>query len=293
MKRLFSIIFIAFSFVSFGQVEADFDNLVKLAELYATNVNATGNDFKSKAEKLRTPGLDHIIDALIALGSADEALLTPEFLSKPSEQELQYWYVIREIHHNQHNETAEPRPNAEVAQETLEMEIDSRALLDNYYYRIRGGISKIHNTEDLSTIGIQLDDYNLETDTEKAILYFSITTALVQRFRVLDMMKKYEKLLEFADRLPTINGRPYYEYRAFDFEDFTWVGFQDSESYKENHLGEIYQCLLSHFTALSNEKLTDEMRHLYFNSILSKPEYFQYAGAMEEDLQEIYDQSGR
>lgn len=293
MKRLFSILFVALSCVSFGQVEADFDNLVKLAELYTTNVNATGDEFKTKAEELRTPGLDHIIDALIALGSADEALLTPEFLSKPSEQELQYWYVIREIHYNQNDVIAEPRPNVEVARETLAKEVDDRALLDNYYYRIRGGISKIHNTEDLSNIDIQLNEYNLESDTEKAILYFSITTALVQRFRVLDMMKNYEKLLEFAERLPTINGKPYYEYTAFDFEDFVWVGYNESESFKENHLGEIYQCLTSHFTALSNQKLTDEMRHLYFNSILSKPEYFQYAGEMKDDLQEIYDQSGK
>ena len=152
MKQIFTILFLTFSLLSFGQENADFDNLVKLGEIYSNNVNA---NFKKAVEELRTPGLNHIIDALIAVGEGDKKLLTKEFLTKPSEQELKYWYVLREIHYNSQSENSEPRPNDQVAKETLEKDIDSRWLLDNYYYRIQGGIAKMFNNKNLSKYNIK------------------------------------------------------------------------------------------------------------------------------------------
>lgn len=277
--------------LSFGQKNTDYENLVKLGEIYSKNVNATGDEFKKQVENLRTPGLNHIIDALIAVGEGDQKLLTKKFLSKPSEQELKYWYVLREIHYNNLSENSAPRPSEEVAAETMKKEIDSRWLLDNYYYRIRGGIAKMFNDKDLSKYDINLDDYGLENDTEKAILYFSVSNSLTQRFRVLQMMKNYDKLLEFVSRLPTFNGKPYYEYTAFHFEDFEWIGYDKTESYRDRHLGSLFLALNGHFSALAEKEKRDEMRNLYFGSILFIPDYFKHSGGMENDLQELYNQS--
>lgn len=291
MKQIFTILFLSITILSFGQEKTDLDNLVKLGEIYSKNVNATGDEFKKEVEKLRTPELNHIIDALIAVGKGDKKLLTKEFLSKPSKLELKYWYVLREIHYNNQSENSEPRPNKEIAQETLEKEIDSRWLLDNYYYRIRGGIAKMFNDKDLSKYDIDLNNYGLENDTEKAILFFAISNSLTQRFQVLQMMKNYDKLLEFADKLPTFNGKPYYEYTSFDFEDFEWIGYDKTESYKDRHLGSLFSALNGHFSALAEKEKTDDMRNLYFNSILFIPDYFKFSGGMENDLQELYNQS--
>lgn len=292
MKQLFTVLFLTFTLFSFGQENnADFENLVKLGEIYSKNINATGDDFKKAVEELRTPGLNHIIDALIAVGEGDQKLLTKEFLSKPSEQELKYWYMLREIHYNNQSENSEPRPNDQVAKETLESDIDSRWLLENYYYRIRGGITKMFNDKDLSKFNIDLEGYGLESETEKAMLFFAISNSLTQRFQVLKMIKNYDKLLEFANKLPTFNGKPYYEYTSFGFEDFDWIGYDKTESYKERHLGDLYSALTGHFSALAEKEKTDEMRNLYFNSILFIPDYFKYSGGMEKDFQQLYNQS--
>lgn len=291
MKQIFTILFLSITILSFGHEKTDLDNLVKLGEIYSKNVNATGDEFKREVEKLRTPELNHIIDALIAVRKGDKKLLAKEFLSKPSELELKYWYVVREIHYNNQSENSEPRPNKEIAQETLEKEIDSRWLLDNYYYRICGGIAKMFNDKDLSKYDIDLNNYGLENDTEKAILFFAISNSLTQRFQVLQMMKNYDKLLEFADKLPTFNGNPYYEYTSFDFEDFKWIGYDKTESYKDRHLGSLFSALNGHFSALAEKEKTDDMRNLYFNSILFIPDYFKYSGGMENDLQQLYNQS--
>ena len=105
------------------------------------------------------------------------------------------------------------------------------------------------------------------------------------------MMKKPEKLFEFAKKLPSFNGKPYYEYTSFDFEDFDWVGHEKTESYKERHINELYLALNGHLDALSQMDEIDEMRKLYLNSILFIPEYFKYAGGMEKDLKKLHKQS--
>lgn len=294
MNKILIFAFLLFSVFSYGQKEnQDFDNLVKLGEIYSKNVNATGDEFRNSVEKLRTSNLDHIIDAMIAVGKGDEKLLTKEFLSKPNELELKYWYVIREIHYNNVSKEQKPRPNNIVAKEILESEISEKWLLDNYYYRIRGGIAKIFNDADLSEYNFNLNNYGLKNETEKAILYFELTDAMTQRFKVLQMLKNYDKLLEFADKLPTFNGKPYYEYTSFDFEDFDWIGYDKIESYKERNIGNVFQSVNAYFSAFAEKKESEKMREIYFKSILFIPKYFQYSGAMEKDLKELYNQSKR
>ncbi|WP_339663270.1 hypothetical protein [Croceibacter atlanticus] len=269
----------------------EFENLVELGEVYSKNVNATGDDFKTSVNRLRNSNLNHIIDALIAVGKGDKKLLTKEFLTKPNNTELKYWYVLREIHYNNVSEDKQPRDNNLVAKEVLESEIDERWLLDNYYYRIRGGIAKLFNEADLSQYDFNLNDYELESETERAMLYFALTDAMTQRFKVLQMLKKSEKLLEFAVKLPNFNGKPYYEYTSFDFEDFDWIGYDKTESYKQRHIGNIYQSVNGYFSAVAEKNDKENMRNIYFNSILSKPKYFEYSGEMEADLKEIYNKS--
>ena len=73
MKQIFTIFLSTLTLLSFGQNEnPDFNNLVELGAVYSKNVNATGDDFKKSVEALRTPNLDHIIDALIAVGKGDK-----------------------------------------------------------------------------------------------------------------------------------------------------------------------------------------------------------------------------
>lgn len=292
MNKKLTLIILLFSVIIYGQIDnQEFENLVELGEVYSKNVNATGDDFITSVNKLRTSNLNHIIDALIAVGQGDEKLLTNEFLTKPNNTELMYWYVLREIHYNNVSEDKKPRPNHIVAKEVLESDIDERWLLDNYYYRIRGGIAKLFNDADLSEYNFDLNSYGLENETERAMLYFALTDAMTQRFKVLQMLKKSDKLLEFAGKLPDFNGKPYYEYTAFDFEDFDWIGYDKTESYKQRHIGNVFQSVNGYFSAFAEKKDNENMRNVYFKSILSEPKYFEFSGEMESDLKEIYNQS--
>lgn len=290
MHKILLLILLLTSFFGVAQAsQDDIDNLVRLGEIYSSNSNASGEDFKKSVNGLRTPKLNRMIDTLIALGQADKKLLTAEVLDRPGNEELKFWYVLREIHYN--IKSKKPRPNDEVAKEVLEQEIDERWLLDNYYYRIHGGIASLFNTQDLRGQDFDLNGYKLKNETEKAILYFSLTSALTQRFRVLQMVKNSDKLLEFASKLPSFNGKPYYEFTSFDFDDFDWIGFEKTESYKERHIGSLYATLVAHYFAEAGKGESKKAGELHSKSILSVPVYFKYSGGMEKNLKELYEQS--
>ncbi len=172
MNKLITIIFSLISFVSFSQVkldEKDLKNLIELSELYSKNPNVTGKKFIKSVDALRTEKLSHICDVLIEVGKGEKTILANKYLSRPSNEELSLWYVIREINYNKISKTKPKRPNIEVANEILSQKIDERWLLDNYYYRIHGGIATLFNESDLSKINIDIEKLGFKNQTEKSI----------------------------------------------------------------------------------------------------------------------------
>ena len=294
MKYSLSLILLAASIFTKAQIkldQKDFNNLIAIAELYSYNTNSRGDQFAKSIDSLRTPKLNHIVDALIAVGKGDHTILETQFLARPNEEELVLWYVIREIHYNRTNEKVKARPAAEVANEVLFQQIDSRWLLDNYYYRIHGGIASLFNEADLSKYNFNMDSLGLKDETEKAIFFLNMMDALVGgRFKVLQMMKNNEKILEFCDKLPKFNGKEYFYFKNFDYADFDWVGYDKTVAYNEWHIGSFYSTLIAQFSASAELKDKKRMQEIYFNSILHEPKYFKFTESKDE-LQAFYDKS--
>jgi hypothetical protein len=269
--------------------DLDLNHLIAISEFYSKNPNATGKDFHAKMDSLQTPKLKPITDALIAIGKGDASILENRFWKRPSDEILRYWYVIRNIHYNEPEKTKIPKSNLEIAKEVLaDTTLDKRWLLDNYYYRIRSGLAMYFNSADLKKHDFNLNDLGLQDKTEKAICFFAIIEGCAQRFKVLSMMKNNKKLLEFAAKMPKINGNAYYYYQDFDYEDFKWVGYDKVENYNERQLGSFYSTLMTHTVAvneINGRKAKDE---IYFNSILFEPKYFKYS-PMSTVLQDGYD----
>jgi len=294
MKQFLTTFMLLTSVFCNGQVtleEKDFNNLIAISVLYSHNTNATGKRFSKSIDSLRTPKLNHIVDALIAVGKGDKSILETRFLERPSSDELVLWYVIREIHYNRVSETKQPRPDDVVANEVLSKKIDERWLLDNYYYQIHGGIASLFNDADLSQQNINIENLGFKNETEKAIFFLNIVDALVGgRFKVLQMMKNYQSILDFCNKLPKFNSKEYYSYKNFEYDDFEWIGYEKTESYNERHIGNLYTVLIAQFSAsgkLGDQKLAQE---IYFNSILFEPKYFKFS-QLKDDLQSVYDKS--
>lgn len=294
MKIITIIIVILSSYVSFAQIKLDKEdlkNLIKISELYSKNTNARGQQFAKSIDSLRTQKLNHICDALIEVGRGEETIISSKFLSRPNNEELTLWYVIREIHYNQTCKTKQPRPNAEVANDVLSQKIDERWLLDNYYYRIHGGIAQLFNTANLNSRNINIEELGFKNQTEKSIFYFNFVDALIgARLKVLLMLKKHDKILDFTDKLPTINGKKYFYYTTLDFQDFDWIGHEETKSYSEVNFGNLYNVLMAQFISISQLRDKKESQELYLNSILYQPKYFKYSQAKDQ-LDILYNKS--
>lgn len=292
MKKI-QILFLLFSIVVQAQLklgDKDFKNLIAISEVYSKNPNGRGEAFAKSIDSLRTPKLNHIADVLIEVGKGDIKMLEPNILSRPNNEELIMWYVIREIHYNRVSKTKTSRDSSIVAREVLSQKIDERWLLDNYYYRIHGGIATLFNDADLSKYDINIETLGFKNQTEKSIFYLGFIDALIGgRFKVLKSLKKNDKIIEFSNKLPTINGKQYFSYRDFDFDDFDWIGYETTESYKQIHINSLYEVLIPQFIAIGeiDKKRGQEM---YFNSILHEPKYFKYSKA-KEDLEFVYEKS--
>lgn len=296
MRITFSLVLTISSLICLGQVKLepnDLKNLVVISELYSKNTNARGDQFAKSIDSLRTPKLNHICDALIEVGKGTETLLANKFLARPSNDELTLWYVIREIHYNQVSKTKEHRPNIEVANEVLLQKIDERWLIDNYYYRIHGGIAQLFNSTDLSSNDIKIEELGFKNQTEKSIFYFSMIDGLVGgRFKVLQMLKKHDKILEFTEKLPTFNGKKYFYYTNLDFEDFDWKGYEETKSYSIVNFAVLYDVLSAHFIATSQLRDKKEAQNIYFNSILSQKKYFKYSG-LKNELEMLFENQNK
>ncbi len=294
MKYFLSFVLLAATTFAKAQIklnQKDLHNLIAIAELYSYNTDARGGQFAKSIDSLRTPKLNPIVDALIAVGKGDHTILETRFLARPIDEELILWYVIREIHYNRTNEKVTARPVEAVANEVLSKQIDSRWLLDNYYYRIHGGITSLFNEADLSKYNFNIDSLGFKDETERAIFFLNMMDALVgSRFKVLQMMKNNKKILEFCDKLPKFNGKEYFYFKNFDYADFEWIGYDKTVAYNEWHIGGFYSTLIAQFSAFAELQDKKRMQEIYFNSILHEPKYFKFTQSKDE-LQSFYDKS--
>ncbi|WP_159732326.1 hypothetical protein [Sphingobacterium sp. 18053] len=106
MKYFLSFVLLAATTFAKAQIklnQKDLHNLIAIAELYSYNTDARGGQFAKSIDSLRTPKLNPIVDALIAVGKGDHTILETRFLARPIDEELILWYVIREIHYNRTN----------------------------------------------------------------------------------------------------------------------------------------------------------------------------------------------
>lgn len=287
------LFFIAFAVAGIGaQVSLDAKetaNLVKVGEVYSRDVNLRGADVASSLNEHRSTKLERLIDTLLAINKGDGSILEERFLKRPSDEELYLWYALREIHYNRTNKEKEPRPNAEVAKETLSKKIDRRWLVDNYYFRIRSGIGMHFNEADLSKTDLRIEQLGLKDNTEKAIFFFNVMQALGGgRFLVLQSVGNFQRIRDFTKRFPTFDGKPYFEFTAFDYEDFDWIGYEKVESYNSRHLDTYYATLIGHYRAEAEAGDKARADMIRKRSILNEPKYFRFSSNASL-LQSIFD----
>src|SRR5690349_12747851 len=85
---------------SFGQLNLTSDERETLKEICAkyslTNQEKTLKELKKKAP----PKFHNFIDQLIASKDGSDEILKSKYLKRPTDDELIFWYAVREFHYN-------------------------------------------------------------------------------------------------------------------------------------------------------------------------------------------------
>lgn len=294
MKTLATLLLLVVSSHAFAQLklnDKEFKNLVGLSQAYAADNNANGEGFDTSVKKFSNAKLKPLVDVMVLLDGGDKSLLTPKYLSKPSAEALQLWYVVDAVQSSR-NDSLNTKTDEQIAKAALAEKVDERLLVHNYYRKLNGGIAFLSNEADMSATNIDINKLGLKNDTEKGIFFLNMADALITRFRVLNQMKNPDKLMEFAAKLPKFNGEPYYKFTAFGYDDFEYTNDNGTSTYNTVFAGSYYDALISHFMAAADKEDIDLAKDIYFGSILTKPEFFKFSSAADM-LQTVYDDAGK
>lgn len=270
---------------SFGQLSLTNEEREVLKNICSQYIQS-GNGDLEKLKKRSPVKFHNFIDQLIVSKSNSDEILKTKYLQKPTSDELMYWYVVREFNYNNSESDSLLKTQDEVLDWLIKEKIDDRWLLDNYYYRISGSIKILFNTADLSKYDFKLEELGLKNETEKAMFVMFMINSCGQRLSVMKLTGKGDPE-SVIKRFPKINGKDYYYYKDFNYEDFEWIGYQKLESYNKRHLGIFYGVLINHLNLLLKNGLTEKAKELYRESILSNPTLFKYSSS-QKTLDDLY-----
>lgn len=221
---------------------------------------------------------------------AKHALLTPKYLTLPETVTLTQIYIIRHISFNLNRD---PSADQLTLIDSLSRKNLSRNdLVDNYYAMLFTAVGNKKDNFDLSKVDFQLNDYNLQNDTEKGIFFLQCLNSCgkeIWGYMNSNRSPNTQKANALLKKFPKFNGQKYYHYVNFHFPDFTLVIIpgQAPQSYKKYYLGQYYEVLLSNMVCLQMEKGKEaEKEDLLVNSILSSRHFYQYT-KHEETLDKI------
>jgi hypothetical protein len=294
MRKIITLVVVITGFLGTAQIKlnaTELNNLVALGVAFSSDPNMRTEAFVKTMDSVKVKRFEHVIEVMVECGKAKENLLASKFLARPTQEDLQFFYVIRQIHYNLQEDNKNPKPNDEVAQTSLAQTIDSNKLLDNYYNMIHGGLATLLNEADLSSYNIDMASLGFKDATEKSIFFFNFVEALIgQRLMVLMSLKKYDRILFYTKKMPKINGQPYFYHLDLDFPDFKEDTYEGEKSFSQENFAAYYNTLISHFMAFSETKEIKAAQEIYFKSILFKEPYFKFS-PMKEDLMYLYKES--
>lgn len=290
MKKVLTLVFLFILFpanlLCAELNEKETSVLASIAEVTYKGLAAGDSSVKIELNKLRIEKFNGLLNLLLHVDGADSVLFTTQILSKPNPDELRYYYAIREVCAAKRNGDSSAK-YPEIIREVMKRRIDDGNLLDNYYYTLKPGIAAYFNKTNLKYVNIDLNSLGLKNETEKAICFLNITYSLLgPRFIMLETKRNYTAILELISKAPKFNGKEYYCYSNFDYEDFVYLGFKEFENYNERYIGKLYHVLLSHLKALTESGQKQEAQKLYKESILSKSRYFKYS-KYEKELKSL------
>ena len=232
-----------------------------------------------------------VVDFITQTITTKNKILTTKYLKRPDDRTLKQVYIIRAVSMNLSEKN--PVDNGKLIDSLTRADVPVYELVDNYYEMVFMAVGNKNQPFNLSKVNFKLNDYQLRDDTERGIFFlkcmrFCGTTiwGYINIAKPMNTAEAYKNIKRF----PKFDGRPYYQYDDFSFDDFEMVIIKDNgkESYKGYYLDKYYETLLYHLLCLRKEGASQvEIEDLMLGSILRKRSLYSYT-KYKETLEEMF-----
>jgi len=256
------------------------DNLVEIGRIYkrySSRLLDDGQIYRD-LQDMRIPGMEKTCDFITEAITKENNINQDYFLQKPDDTTMLNLYIITKVLQNQGSE--KNTLDKDLVTEILNKTEDNRLLLSNYYGLLFKGITNKNRPFAYNNFNYQLDSLNLTTPTEKGIFVLNLTSAMVGTIHgyIKTVSPPNTHLaLETIQNFPTIDGKPYFYYNDFDFEDFKADGLNMSGKFKRFYIDNFIELLAQNLFTLTSEKVDIKTAHaIVDSSIITDRNYWKF-----------------
>lgn len=280
MKKILVILFIILTSWTYSQEN---EKLIHLGKAYKNFMFRTEPPKETiKRLKENTPlGLLKTSNFILETLRTKNNLLKTDFLKLPDSKTLKQIYIVRSINYNIRKE--DQIDNNKLIDSLESKEIPRNELIDAYYDILFAGVGNKNQPFNLKNVNFELDDYNLENETEKGIFFLecmNLCGTSIWGYINVPKPPNYKEAYSLIEKYPKFNGLNYFEYTDLNFPDFEMVIDSDKgkESYKGYYINKFYETLLYNMICLKkgfgSEK---EVEQLLVTSILKNQNLYKYS----------------
>lgn len=230
-------------------------------------------------------GLHKTSDFILQTLTTKNDLLKTEFLKLPDSKTLKNIYIVRAINYNIRKE--DQIDNNKLI-DSLELKVIPRnELVDAYYDILFTGVGNKNQPFNMKKINFELNNYNLENDTEKGIFFMecmNLCGTSIWGYINIPKPPNYKEAYNLIELYPKFNGLNYFEYTDLNFPDFEMIINSDKgkESYKGYYLNKFYETLLYHLICIKNGFGSEkDFEKLLITSILKEQSLYKYSNNRE------------
>lgn len=280
MKKILIILFIFLTSWAYSQEN---EKLIDLGKAYK-NFMFRSEPPKETIKRLKENTSSDLLktsDFILETLTTKNNLLKTDFLKLPDSKTLKNIYIVRAINYNIRKE--DQIDNNKLIDSLQSKEIPRNELIDAYYDILFAGVGNKNQPFNLKKLNFELDDYNLENETEKGIFFLecmNLCGTSIWGYINVPKPPNYKEAYSYIEKYPHFNGLNYFEYTDLNFPDFEMIidSEKGKESYKGYYINKFYETLLYNMICLKkgfgSEK---EVEQLLIASILKNQNLYKYS----------------
>lgn len=254
---ILAILFLTYNSVSGQNKEVEYNEIIPEYIIAVWENNGKANN-----EKFDVPELNQIKEFFVELRKKPNNITSSRFLTKPTDNTLVAHYLNTKLKWNSFNGPhvgLKKLSTKKIVDKSIKNLPTKSELLAFYYSSIFIDVLNKQKPMDLAKKNIDLENLNLDNDTEKAILFltamrhvgFQVTSYASARFP-----DNCFRAIEYVENMPKFNGKAFYDFDLPEFEDFKIEvdKRKPKMSFKERYIPEFENAKLGIERCLAEEK---------------------------------------